>query len=351
MPAPSSPSTASTSRTRRPTHNRSDAEFVARDGRIYYAIGAVKGVGTAVAEHIVAARGNQPFVDLADFATRVDPRIINRRTLETLVNAGAFDLLAPRREQAFAAIDAIVAVAQRTSANAEDGIIDMFASDKPEPIVLTQNFTAWLPAERLERERGAIGFHLSGHPLDQYTELFERLRVQPWVDFERAVKEDGAGAGRLAGTVSVRNDRRTRKGTPMAIMTLSDATGSYEVIAFSEQLAQFYDVLAVGKSVIVGVEADDRPDGIGLRLISAEPIEKAAQKLGRRLTVFAGSEKCLPPIRSQLTSGGDGQVIFIVTRDRGEREYEIELPGGFRISPELAGGIKSLDGVVDVRLS
>jgi DNA polymerase-3 subunit alpha len=334
-----------------PCVNRSEAEFVARDGRIYYAIGAVKGVGQAVAEHIVAARGDRRFADLADFATRVDPRIINRRTLETLINAGAFDQLVPRREQAFAAIDAVVAVAQRTSANAEDGIMDMFASDKPEPIVLTQNFTPWLPPERLERERAAIGFHLSGHPLDQYTELFERLRVQPWVDFERAVKEDGAGAGRLAGTVSVRNDRRTRKGTPMAIMTLSDATGSYEVIAFSEQLAQFYDVLAVGKSVIVGVEADDRPDGIGLRLISAEPIEKAAQKLGRRLTVFAGSEKCLPPIRSQLTSGGDGQVIFIVTRDRGEREYEIELPGGFRISPELAGGIKSLDGVVDVRLS
>jgi DNA polymerase III subunit alpha len=333
-----------------PCVNRSEAEFVARDGRIYYAIGAVKGVGQAVAEHIVAARGDRPFEDLADFATRVDPRIINRRTLETLINAGAFDELVPRREQAFAAIDAIVAVAQRTSANAEDGIMDMFASDKPEPIVLTQNFQAWLPPERLERERGAIGFHLSGHPLDQYSELFERLRVQPWVDFERAVKEDGAGAGRLAGTISVRNDRRTRKGTPMAIMTLSDATGSFELIAFSEQLAQFYDVIAVGKSVIVSVEADDRPDGIGLRLISAEPIEKAAEKLGRRLEIEAESPKCLSAIKAQLKAG-DGQVIMVVSRDRGLKQYEIELPGGFRISPELAGGIKSLDGVVDVRLS
>jgi DNA polymerase III subunit alpha len=333
-----------------PCVNRSEAEFVARDGRIYYAIGAVKGVGQAVAEHIVAARGDRPFADLADFATRVDPRIINRRTLETLINAGAFDQLVPRREQAFAAIDAIVAVAQRTSANAEDGIMDMFASDKPEPIVLTQNFQPWLPPERLERERGAIGFHLSGHPLDQYSELFERLRVQPWVDFERAVKEDGAGAGRLAGTISVRNDRRTRKGTPMAIMTLSDATGSFEVIAFSEQLAQFYDVLAVGKSVIVSVEADDRPDGIGLRLISAEPIEKAAEKLGRRLEIEAESPRCLSAIKAQLKAG-DGQVIMVVSRDRGLKQYEIELPGGFRISPELAGGIKSLDGVVDVRLS
>jgi DNA polymerase-3 subunit alpha len=333
-----------------PCVNRSDDVFTARDGKIFYAIGAVKGVGQAVAEHIVEARGNKPFHDLADFATRVDPRIINRRTLETLVNAGAFDLLVPRREQAFAAIDAVVATAQRTNANAADGIMDMFASDQPEPIVLTANVGAWLPAERLERERSAIGFHLSGHPLDQYAELFDRLRVQSWVDFERAVK-DGARAGRLAGTISSRNDRRTRKGTPMAVMTLSDPSGSYECIAFSEQLTQFGDILGAGKSVVLTVEADERPDGIGLRLIGAEALEKAAEKLGRRLTVFAGSERCLAPIRSQLRPGGEGQVIFIVSRDKGAKEYEIELKGGFRLTAELAGGIKSLDGVVDVRLS
>jgi DNA polymerase-3 subunit alpha len=334
-----------------PCVNRSDAEFTARDGKIFYAIGAVKGVGQAVAEHIVAARGNKPFADLADFATRVDPRIINRRTLETLVNAGAFDLLVPRREQAFAAIDAVVATAQRTSANEQDGIMDMFASDRPEPIVLTQNYTPWLPPERLEREHGAIGFHLSGHPLDQYKELFQRLRVTPWLDFERAVKEDGTGAGRLAGTIGTRNDRRTRKGTPMAIMTLSDASGSFEMIAFSEQLEQYRDVLKVGTSVIVNVEADDRPDGIGLRLISAEPIEKAAEKVGRSMEIEVDSPKALAAIQSQLKPGGNGQIIFVVSRERGTKLYETTLKDRFRISPELAGGIKSLDGVVDVRLS
>ncbi|HEY0920252.1 DNA polymerase III subunit alpha [Devosia sp.] len=333
-----------------PCVNRSDAVFDTHEGKVFYAIGAVKGVGQAVAEHIVAARGDRPFADLADFATRVDPRIINRRTLETLVNAGAFDQLVPRREQAFAAIDAIVATAQRTNANAADGIVDMFASDRPEPILLTANVAAWLPPERLERERAAIGFHLSGHPLDQYAELFERLRVQSWLDFERAVKE-GVRAGRLAGTISSRNDRRTRKGAPMAIMALSDPSGGYECIAFSEQLGQYGDVLVAGNSVILTVEADERPDGISLRLISAEALAHAAEKVGRRLTVFAGNERCLPSIRSQLKPGGEGQVIFIVSRDHGTREYEIELKGGFRLSAEIAGGIKALDGVVDVRLS
>ncbi|WP_417308462.1 DNA polymerase III subunit alpha [Devosia sp.] len=334
-----------------PCVNQSEAVFTTRDKRVHYAIGAVKGVGQAVAEHIVERRGDRPFADLADFATRVDSRIINRRTLEALVNAGAFDLLVPRREQAFAAIDAVVATAQRTNANAADGIVDMFASDQPEPISLNQHVTNWLPAERLQREHDAIGFHLSGHPLDQYAELFDRLRVQPFSDFERAVKEAGARAGRLAGTIGARNDRRTKKGNPMAIITLSDTSGSFEMVAFSEQIEQYSATLQTGRSVVLNVEADERPDGISLRLISAEPIEGLAERIGRRLTVFAGSERCLGPISSQLKSGGEGQVSFVVIRDGGALEYEVELKGRYRINPELAGAVKAMDGVMDVRLT
>lgn len=333
-----------------PCINRSLDVFDARDGKIYYAIGAVKGVGQAVAEHIVAARGDTPFTDLADFATRVDPRIINRRTLETLVNAGAFDQLVPRREQAFAAIDAIIGTAQRTVSNASDGIMDMFASDRPEPIKLTQNAGNWRPEERLERERAAIGFHLSGHPLDQFTELFARLKVKSWLEFERNVKEHGASAGKLAGTISSRNDRRTKKGNPMAIVTLSDATGSFEVIAFSEQITTYSDVLQAGKSVILAVEADERPDGIGLRLISAEPIEKAAERVGKELRIFVEAPGCLGPIQSQLRPGGEGHVIFVIPRGP-TRDYEVDVPGRFRLTAELAGAVKAMSGVVDVRLS
>ena len=334
-----------------PCVNRSDAVFNTHDGKVFYAIGAVKGVGMAVAEHIVEARAGRPFKDLGDFASRVDARIVNRRTLEALINAGAFDQLAPRREQAFAAIDAIIATAQRTNANAADGIVDMFASAEPEPIKLSQTVTNWLPAERLEREHSAIGFHLSGHPLDQYADLFDRLRVTPWSDFEHAVKEAGARAGRLAGTIGSRNDRRTKKGNPMCILSVSDASGGYEVIAFSEQVSAFSDVLQPGANVVLNVEADERPDGISLRLVSAEPIASLAEKVGKRLVVFTDNEKCLAPIRTQLKLGGEGLVSFIVIRDAGLKEYEIELKGKYRLSPELAGSIKAMDGVVDARLS
>jgi len=321
-----------------------------KDGKVHYGLAAVKGIGRQVAEHIAEVRGNGRFTDLADFASRIDPKVLNRRTMETLVSAGAFDSLVSRREQAFAAIDSVIGTAQRMASDRNDGTVDMFSSDKPEPIILPEMFEPWTLAERLEREFSAIGFHLSAHPLDAYTDLFEKLRVQRWSDFERAVK-NGAGAGRIAGTLASRNDRRTRKGTPMAIMTFTDQSGGYECIAFSEQISMYGSVLEVGRSLIIEVEADERPDGISLRLTKAESIDGATEKLGRQLTVFPATEKCLPAIRAQLKPGGEGAVTFIVTRDDGAREYEIKIPGGFKLSSEIAGGIKSLAGVTDVRLN
>jgi DNA polymerase-3 subunit alpha len=178
--------------------------------------------------------------------------------------------------------------------------------------------------------------------------MFEKLRVQRWGDFERAVK-DGASAGRLAGTISGRQDRRTRKGTPMMILTLSDQSGSYEVIAFSEQINEFGAILQPGKSVILQVGADERAEGVSLRLLSAQPIDGIENTIERRLTVFTADAKALGSISAQLKRGGEGKVNFVVIRDGGAREYEIELPGAYRLTAEVAGGIKALEGVTDVR--
>ncbi|MCD7060918.1 DNA polymerase III subunit alpha [Pelagibacterium xiamenense] len=333
-----------------PCVNRSEVNFSVRDGRIHYSLCAVKGVGRQVAEHIVDVRGDRPFADLADFARRIDPKIINKRTLETLINAGAFDQITKRREQIVAVADTIISMAQRETSGRADGIEDMFASSQPEPIRLPENVEPWTLTERLAREHAAIGFYLSAHPLDDYVELFDRLRVQQWSQFERAAR-DGAVAGRLAGTLVSRQDRKTRKGSTMAIMIFSDPSGSYECIAFSEQISDYAHLLEPGKSLVLEVGAESRPDGVRLRMLKAEPIDGSVEKLGRRLTIFAGSEKCLAPIKTQLQPGGEGVVSLILIRDAGAREFEIELPGQFRLTPQLAGGLKAINGVIDVRLN
>jgi DNA polymerase III subunit alpha len=333
-----------------PCVNRSEVVFSVKDDRIHYGLSAVKGVGRAMAEHIVEVRGDKPFKDLGDFARRVDPRVLNKRTLETLVNAGAFDTLVPRREVAFAAVESVIGTAQALTADRSSGQVSLFGGVEEEPFRLPTGVAVWNSTERADRELSAIGFHLSAHPLDAYADLFEKLRVQRWADFERAVK-DGAGAGRLAGTIASRNDRRTRKGTPMMILTLSDQSGTFECIAFSEQINEFGAILQPGNSVILQVGADERAEGISVRLISAEPIEGMAERVDRRLTVFLADPKALPATSAQLKRGGNGTVNFVVIRDGGAKEYEIELPGKFNVTAEVAGGIKALDGVTDVRFA
>ena len=333
-----------------PCINNSFVAFATKNKKVYYSLCALKGVGEHVVEHIVEIRGDKPFVDLADFATRINPKAINKRALETMINAGAFDDIVKDRHLAFSAIEMILATAKKKHSDTENGVIDLFATDKPAPIELSTSLTPWNDEEKLGREFASIGFYLSGHPLDQFEELFEKLRVQKWVDFEKAVGE-GAKAGRLAGNVASRIDRKTKKGKAMAIITFSDISGGYECVAFSEQIEAFGDCLIVGKSVVIEVEADQRPDGVSLRLTNAKPISLEVEKTGKNLIVFINDKKCLKPIQDQLKSGGGGEVRFIIIRDEGAKEYEISLNGNYRLTPELAGGIKALEGVSDVRLN
>ncbi len=280
-----------------PSVNTSDAIFNARDGKIFYAIGAIKGVGQAVAEHIVAARGNTPFKDLADFATRVDARIINRRTLETLVNAGAFDGMVPKREQAFAAIDAIVATAQRTNANASDGImrhVRLRHARADPPHAELSSVDAWSSGSSANAPPSAS----TSRPIRSTTMpvCSTRMKVSPYARFEREVRE-----GDAQRRPPRRNHRHrattggTKKGTPMLSLTLSDPTGSFEVVGFSEQVQQFGAILQPGRSVVLNVEADDRPDGVSLRCSRPNRSTKPCQKAGKHLTVFAGDENASAP--------------------------------------------------------
>src|SRR5690606_38073287 len=196
-----------------------------------------------------AARGETPFADLADFASRINPRSVNKRVLESLAAAGAFDALEPDRTRAHAAVDAMLALAQRRHEATTVGQNELFGGEGTREALPVPAVQPWLPAERLQREYEAIGFFLSGHPLDDYAAVLKRLRVQPWVEFARAVK-NGATAGKVAGTVVSRQERRTKTGNKMGIFGLSDPTGHFEAVIFSEGLAEYRDLLEPGAAVL-----------------------------------------------------------------------------------------------------
>src|SRR5262249_15133648 len=162
-------------------------------------------------------RGDRPFRDLSDFAARINPRSVNKRVLESLAAAGAFDDLEPDRARAHAAADSMIAEAQRRHDMATSGAMEFSFGETAITPLASGPVAAWLPAERLQKEFEAIGFFLSGHPLDDYAAVLKRLRTQSWAEFSRAVRA-GATAGKVAGYVVSRVERRTRTGGRMGIV-------------------------------------------------------------------------------------------------------------------------------------
>jgi DNA polymerase-3 subunit alpha len=340
-----------------PSINRSGVEFEVEDNAIHYALAALRGVGREAVKSIGAARAERPFADLADFAHRVNPRAINKRVLESLAAAGAFDAFEPNRARVFAVVDTLLATAQRTQDNAVRGQSELFAGPTaPEPIVLPA-LDQWLPAERLQREFEAIGFFLSGHPLDDYGAALKRLRVQSWAEFARAVKA-GASAGRVAGTVVSRTERRTKNGSKMGIIGLSDPSGHYEAVLFAEGLAQYRDLLEPGTAVLLFLTAEVQAEEVRARIQSVEPLDEAAARMQKGLRVFlrneepiAGVAKRLEPVRNggarNASEPADGEVSVVLLLQNGS-EVEVKLPGRFKVSPQIAGAIKAVTGVVTV---
>jgi DNA polymerase-3 subunit alpha len=353
-----------------PSINRSGASFEVSDGMVHYALAALKGVGHQAVELVVEARKNGLFTSMADFASRVNPRAINKRVIESLAAAGAFDALDSNRARVFAGSEAILAACQRSHEAASIGQNDMFGGAADAPTIMLPQVEPWLPAERLRREYDAIGFFLSGHPLDDYAAVLKRLRVQSWAEFSRAVKT-GATAGKVAATVVSRMERRTKTGNKMGIIGLSDPTGHFEAVLFSEGLAQYRDVLEPGAAVLLQLGAELQGEDVRARVLHAEPLDDAAAKTQKGLRIFVRDTRPLESIARRLqmpdgaphsgsvrgapvkpgtpTNGGaDGDVSLIMMLDL-ETEVEMKLPGRFKVSPQIAGAIKAVAGVVDVQ--
>ncbi len=333
-----------------PSVTTSSAPFTVRDNKIFYSLSAIKGVGTHAVDHIVEMReAGGEFVSLTDFFSRIDPKQLNKRTLENLIAAGAFDAFGASREQMIAGISRLVGHAARMAENAAIGMSDIFGNDDQTQVVQLPLAETWLPAEKLHREFQALGFYFSAHPLDEYSALLEKMRVQNWVDFERAVKS-GASAGRLAGTVTQKQERKTKKGNKIGIIQLSDPSGQYEAVAFSETLSHYRDLLEVGSSVILLVSAEERPEGVSARIQSVKMLDEEAGKLQKSLRVFVRDERPIAGIAAHLARPGEGEVSIIVVENDGEKEIEVKLAERKAISPPLASAMKAIPGVVDVEL-
>jgi DNA polymerase-3 subunit alpha len=336
-----------------PDINRSDVEFETREGEIVYALSALKGVGTQVVRHIAAIRGDRPIADLSDFAARIDPRIVNKKAMECLVQAGAFDMLQPDRARVFAGVGRILAAASERQQRDEAGVRDFFFDGQSTPQLTLEPAESWSPAERLQREFSAIGAYLTAHPLDDYGQIIESRGALPWKTFAERVRAGAMQAGKLAGTIIQRQERRTRAGGRIGIVVLSDPTGQFEATAFAERLADWRDETEPGCSVFLDVSAeyDAETDDIRLRIGALEPLEAAAARAAHSVRVFIDAPESLQRLAGRLEAGGEGTVSLILMLKEARQEVEVQLPGQYRLTPQIAGAIKAVPGIVHVETS
>ena len=333
-----------------PSVNGSDVDFDVRQDAagtlsIAYALSAIKGVGEGQAAAIVAARSAGPFASLSDVARRLDPRAVNKKTLESLAAAGAFDELEAERAVAFASVEPMMALANRHADERASGQNALFGEVDSAPLKVRAD--PWSATDRLRREFDAVGFFLSGHPLEAYESALKRLRATRWVDFARAVR-GGATTARLGASVLDRAERRTKNGNKLGVIQLSDPSGQYETIIFQEGLNQYRDLLEKGSDVLVTLQANVEGEDVRARIVHVESLTQAAAKVHKGLRVFVRDEAPLASIEERLRARGEGEIWLVVMLGPQDGEVEVKLPGRYAVSGAMAGALKAVNGVVAV---
>ncbi|PZX16189.1 DNA polymerase III alpha subunit [Palleronia aestuarii] len=385
-----------------PCVNRSEAAFSVDDGKIVYGLGALKGVGLEAMGLIVAGRRDQadgvagssrdlavpggeapgqahgamgvaepslaamtaqqcvgrdrPFATLYDLARRVDLKRVGKRPLEMLARAGAFDALDGNRRRVLQSLDALVAYSAAIFEQKTSSQVSLFGEagdDLPEPRLSPVD--DWLPTERLTEEHAAIGFYLSGHPLDDYMAPLKRKGILTLEALtERALQ--GPCVAKLAGAVSARQERKSARGNRFAFVQLSDPTGLYEVTIFSDTLEAAREHLETGSNVVVQVEATMEAEQLKLLARSVAPIDVAvANAGGSGLRIYVEEADAVALVASVLDRArnegrirGSGPVSLCLMDPDLPGEVEVALGADFPVTPQIKGALKSLGGVLAV---
>ena len=338
---------------RAPDINLSEADFAVRDGEVLYALGAVRNVGLAAMEHVCEVRREGgPFRDIFDFVERVDPKHVNKRTFETLARAGAFDSIHANRAQLLAAADTLIAYAQSMASDRASAQASLFGGDQAgvgRPRLPRAEM--WTPSERLDEELSAVGFYLSGHPLEDMVPALRRRRTELLTDvIPRA--EAGAEVFRMAGIVRRKQERASQSsGEKFAFVTLSDPTGEYEVLFPPESLRRCREMLEPGRAVSIKVRARARDGEVRFFGDDAEPVEKVVENAvaGLRIHVAPRSAE-IEALKRRLESAANsrgGEIILTAPLDGG-REVELKLPGRFTLDGAVRGALKTAPGVLYV---
>ncbi|MCU0225212.1 MAG: DNA polymerase III subunit alpha [Acidobacteria bacterium] len=305
-----------------PDVNRSGRYFEVEGNAVRFGMAAVRGVGEGTVDAILEARGRLgSFSSLDELCLEVDRRLLNRRALEALIKAGAMDALG-ERARLFAGVESAMERAARVAAARSTGQHSLFGGDQPLPGVSAADLPevpAWPDRDRLAGEKEALGFYLSGHPLDALRERLEEVATHT----VSALR--GGGEVTVGGLVAGLKRKRTNKGDWMATFHLEDMTGSVEVVVFPKLYRDVGESLADEQAMVVRGRADGEEGPVRLLAESVVTLDAAAARPIEAVTIRidateAGPERLQRVYELLADHPGPVPVFFEVIR-----------PGAFRV--------------------
>lgn len=254
-----------------------------QNGVIVYGLTAIKNVGDKAVENIVKEREeNGKYSSFVEFLKRVDLRLVNKKTLESLIFAGAFDSIEKNRQKLFNNLERATLYAQRYKEKPEaHGQEALFGEDtsgvKEEDLVL-QNYEDFSEIEKFNREKAAIGFYVSGHPLERYRDLVEKVITLSFGEDVSEIDFNKLGRVKMCGVISDIEIKSSKKGNKFVVFNLIDFKSSGECVAFSSLFESKPTLFRNNNMVIIEGKADENGDKIKIIVDDIYPIEKAQEK-------------------------------------------------------------------------
>jgi DNA polymerase-3 subunit alpha len=309
-----------------PDVNRSMATFIAEGRTIFFGMAGIKGVGIGAVEAIVTARADGPFSSYYDFAARVEKKVLNRRLMESLVCAGAFDRLGHgHRAQLFDAIDTALhygAQVQDDALSSSGGLFGTEDIERPKEPALPRT-TEWSDIERLRREREVLSFYVSGHPLQEHTLAVNSLST---INLLRPDPEMSGKPGRVCGMIGEIRTRLDRRENTIAFVKLEQFQASTELIFWSEKYKQYSEQIKVGAVIVAVGKCEVSGEAIKITVDELLTIEQAEKKFARGYVVRIDPDKVTPEQLESLkarcnTSDATHSLTFVVAHPEGKRQY------------------------------
>ncbi|MGC1270574.1 MAG: DNA polymerase III subunit alpha, partial [Croceibacterium sp.] len=345
-----------------PDMNASEAEFTVEQTEegyaVRYALAGIRNVGEKAMDAVVAEReANGPFESLHDLFKRMPPGAMNRRQLEGLAGAGAFDSLEPNRAKILASADMLLAVADEATRERQSGQAGLFGGDDhAEPSLRLAEATPWTRAEQMAAERENFGFYFAAHPVEQYRAVASANGARSYA----SIMESGVSGGRttavMAAMVESVNKGRTRKGAEFVRADFSDNSGQFSAACFEETLVDsFQRWAAEGTCILLTVELDspspDEPPRVTVR--GARPLAEVTSTARMQLSCEIHSVEALQQLRLALAEGepGNGKGEVLVRLNIGQdRDPLVRLGRDFVLDGELAERLAEVAGLSRVAL-